>query len=111
MPGTAVRTYTRPRDRVKILFWLCSARSPGRTSLYPLAARARRRDPDAPVRKDDALLRGRVIVAAYDEESVIERRIANLQALDYPARSSSSSSPRTPRPTARRSSLRRPARA
>jgi cellulose synthase/poly-beta-1,6-N-acetylglucosamine synthase-like glycosyltransferase len=38
------------------------------------------------VRQDDTLLPTvAVIVAAFDEESVIEQRIANLQALDYPA--------------------------
>jgi cellulose synthase/poly-beta-1,6-N-acetylglucosamine synthase-like glycosyltransferase len=37
------------------------------------------------VRKDDAYLPTvAVIVAAYNEESVIERRIANLRSLDYP---------------------------
>jgi cellulose synthase/poly-beta-1,6-N-acetylglucosamine synthase-like glycosyltransferase len=71
---------------VKVLFWLCFAALAWTHLLYPLAARLGAAIRTRPVRKDDALLPTVVvIVAAYDEESVIERRIANLQALDYPA--------------------------
>jgi cellulose synthase/poly-beta-1,6-N-acetylglucosamine synthase-like glycosyltransferase len=71
---------------VKALFWLCFAALAWTHLLYPLAARLGAAIRTRPVRKDDALLPTvAVIVAAYDEESVIERRIANLQALDYPA--------------------------
>src|SRR2546423_5406010 len=45
-----------------------------------LAARVRRR----PVSKGGLTPRVTVIVAAYDEERVIERRLENLLALDYP---------------------------
>lgn len=52
---------------------------------YPLAVAARARLRPRPVSGDD----GRqpsvtVVVAAHDEESVIERRLENLLALDYP---------------------------
>ena len=68
------------------LFWLCFAALAWTHVLYPLAARIGAAVRTRPVRKDDALLpRVAVIVAAYDEESVIEQRIANLRALDYPA--------------------------
>lgn len=51
---------------------------------YPLAARllARLRPRRVQV-EADALPAVCVIVAAHNEESVIERRIANLRALDY----------------------------
>lgn len=53
---------------------------------YPLAARALARVRSRPVRRDDAYLPSvTVIVTAHDEERVIERRIANLHELDYPA--------------------------
>ena len=38
-----------------------------------------------PVRKGGGTPRVSVIVAAHDEEAVIERRLENLVALDYPA--------------------------
>ena len=63
---------------------LRSARSCGRTSAIPLAAalaaRLRTRRPAV----GDELPTVAVIVAAYNEESVIERRLENLLALDYP---------------------------
>jgi cellulose synthase/poly-beta-1,6-N-acetylglucosamine synthase-like glycosyltransferase len=53
---------------------------------YPLAAgalaRARRRPVAADPSREPAVS---VIVAAYNEEAVIERRLENLLALDYPA--------------------------
>ncbi len=52
---------------------------------YPLAsALAARLRPD-PVEGADLTPRVTVIVAAWNEESVIERRVENLLALDYPA--------------------------
>jgi cellulose synthase/poly-beta-1,6-N-acetylglucosamine synthase-like glycosyltransferase len=52
---------------------------------YPLAARALARRRGRPVRKDRAVRPVvSVIVAAHDEEAVIERRLENLLALDYP---------------------------
>jgi hypothetical protein len=53
---------------------------------YPLAVRAAAGLRPRPVRKDPAALPAvTVIVAAHDEEAVIERRLENLLALDYPA--------------------------
>jgi cellulose synthase/poly-beta-1,6-N-acetylglucosamine synthase-like glycosyltransferase len=51
---------------------------------YPLAAAAAARLSPRPVRKGDDLPTVTVIVAAHDEEEVIERRLENLLALDYP---------------------------
>ena len=70
---------------VTILFWLCLAALAWTHVLYPIAARLGAAIRTRPVRRDDSLLPTVVvIVAAYDEESVIGPRIANLQALDYP---------------------------
>ena len=52
---------------------------------YPAAAAALARVRARPVRKRDVTPRVTVIVAAHDEEEVIERRLENLLALDYPA--------------------------
>ena len=51
---------------------------------YPLAAAAAARLRPRPVRRGDDLPTVTVIVAAHDEEEVIERRLENLLALDYP---------------------------
>ncbi len=70
---------------VTALFWLSFSALAWTHLVYPLAARLGAAIRTRPVRKDDAFLPSvAVIVAAYDEESVIERRIANLRALDYP---------------------------
>jgi cellulose synthase/poly-beta-1,6-N-acetylglucosamine synthase-like glycosyltransferase len=52
---------------------------------YPLAAAGLARWRPRPVAKDDVLPTVSVIVAARDEDSVIERRIRNLLELDYPS--------------------------
>jgi cellulose synthase/poly-beta-1,6-N-acetylglucosamine synthase-like glycosyltransferase len=53
---------------------------------YPAAAEAYARRRPRPVRKvADSEPAVTVVVAAHDEESVIERRLENLLALDYPA--------------------------
>lgn len=53
---------------------------------YPLAARALARVHTRPVRKDPEWLpHATIVIAAYNEETVIERRLENLLALDYPA--------------------------
>jgi glycosyltransferase involved in cell wall biosynthesis len=52
---------------------------------YPAAATVAARMRPRPVRKGDDLPTVSVIVAAHDEEAVIERRVENLLALDYPA--------------------------
>jgi cellulose synthase/poly-beta-1,6-N-acetylglucosamine synthase-like glycosyltransferase len=53
---------------------------------YPLAAGALARARERRVAKDEsAEPTVAVVIAAYNEEAVIERRLANLLALDYPA--------------------------
>ncbi|MGH2972063.1 MAG: glycosyltransferase family 2 protein [Gaiellaceae bacterium] len=69
---------------VVILFWASLAALAWTHVLYPLAAGALARVRTLPVRKGDALPSVALIVAAYNEEAVIERRIENLRALDYP---------------------------
>jgi glycosyltransferase involved in cell wall biosynthesis len=69
----------------RIVFW------GGATALawthvgYPLAAAAAARLRPRPVRRRDGEPSVSVIVAAHDEEDVIERRVDNLLQLDYPA--------------------------
>ena len=68
----------------KVLFW-SSLGALGWTQLgYPLAAAALARVRRRPVRKGDDELSVTLIVAAHDEEAVIERRVENLLALAYP---------------------------
>ena len=70
---------------LEVLFWASLGALAWTHGGYPaaaaLAARVRRR----PVRIGDSAPSVTVIVAAYDEEAVIERRLENLLALDYPA--------------------------
>jgi cellulose synthase/poly-beta-1,6-N-acetylglucosamine synthase-like glycosyltransferase len=69
----------------KALFWGSFGALVWTHAGYPLAARALARLRERPVhRDDDALPSVSLIVAAHDEESVIERRLENLAALDYP---------------------------
>jgi cellulose synthase/poly-beta-1,6-N-acetylglucosamine synthase-like glycosyltransferase len=69
-----------------ILFWASAGALVWTHAAYPLAARLLSRVCSRPVRRDEeALPSVSVIVAAHNEQSVIERRIANLQALDYPS--------------------------
>ena len=51
---------------------------------YPAAAALAARWRTRPVRKGGAVPTVSVVVAAHDEEAVIERRLENLLALDYP---------------------------
>jgi cellulose synthase/poly-beta-1,6-N-acetylglucosamine synthase-like glycosyltransferase len=70
---------------VEIVFWASVAALAWAHLLYPLAARALAHVRTRPVRRDDAHLPSvALIVAAYNEEPVIERRITNLRELDYP---------------------------
>jgi glycosyltransferase involved in cell wall biosynthesis len=68
----------------KIVFWAAAAGLVWTHAGYPIAAalgaRLRRRE----VRKSDETPSVSLIVAAHDEEDVIERRLENLLALDYP---------------------------
>jgi cellulose synthase/poly-beta-1,6-N-acetylglucosamine synthase-like glycosyltransferase len=70
---------------VKALFWLSLAALLWTHLLYPLAAAALARVHTRRVRKQPIEPTVAVIVAAYNEEAVIERRLENLLALDYPA--------------------------
>jgi cellulose synthase/poly-beta-1,6-N-acetylglucosamine synthase-like glycosyltransferase len=70
----------------KTLFWGSAAALAWTHVGYPLAAGALARARERKVAKDpDAEPSVTVIVAAYNEEAVIERRLDNLLALDYPA--------------------------
>ena len=85
---------------LKVLFWCSLGALVWTHVLYPLAAMALARVRQRRVRRGaDSSRRSTVVVAAHDEEAVIARRLENLLALDYPAESSRSSSPPTPRPT------------
>jgi cellulose synthase/poly-beta-1,6-N-acetylglucosamine synthase-like glycosyltransferase len=69
-----------------IVFWVSLALLTWTHALYPLAARVLARARTHPVRRDAAELPTvALIIAAYNEESVIERRVQNALELDYPA--------------------------
>jgi cellulose synthase/poly-beta-1,6-N-acetylglucosamine synthase-like glycosyltransferase len=71
---------------VEIIFWLSVAALAWTHVGYPLGARLFGRVRARPVGLDELPLPSvSVIVAAYNEEAVIERRIENLRQLDYPA--------------------------
>jgi cellulose synthase/poly-beta-1,6-N-acetylglucosamine synthase-like glycosyltransferase len=71
---------------VAIAFWAALGLLAWTHALYPAAARLLAVLRTRPVRRDDAALPPvTVVVAAYNEEPVIERRLENLRALDYPA--------------------------
>ena len=70
----------------KVFFWASAGALVWTHAAYPLAARALARVRTRPVLADeDALPTVAVIIAAHDEEPVIERRVANLRELDYPS--------------------------
>jgi cellulose synthase/poly-beta-1,6-N-acetylglucosamine synthase-like glycosyltransferase len=68
----------------KVLFWASLGGLAWTHVGYPLAAAALARLRPRPVRKEDVTPTVTVIVPAHDEEDVIEGRVANLVALDYP---------------------------
>src|SRR5687768_4599486 len=68
----------------RTLFWASAAALAWTHAGYPLTAAALARWRERHLRKRDMHPRVSVIVAAHDEESVIERRLENLLALDYP---------------------------
>jgi cellulose synthase/poly-beta-1,6-N-acetylglucosamine synthase-like glycosyltransferase len=70
---------------LKALFWLTLVALLWTHVLYPLGAAALARVRTRAVRKEAIEPTVTVIVAAYNEEPVIERRLENLLALDYPA--------------------------
>jgi glycosyltransferase involved in cell wall biosynthesis len=69
----------------KALFWSSLGALAWTHVGYPLAAAGLARMRGRRVRREDLLPRVAVIVAAHDEEAVIERRLENLAGLDYPA--------------------------
>jgi cellulose synthase/poly-beta-1,6-N-acetylglucosamine synthase-like glycosyltransferase len=71
---------------VAILFWVALALLAWTHLLYPVTARTLARLRARPVRQaDDLLPRVAVVIAAHNEEAVIEGRLENLRGLDYPA--------------------------
>jgi len=69
-----------------VLFWTSLATLAWTHALYPAVALAAARVRTKPIAVDEGWLPTvAVIVAAYNEEDSIERRIANLRELDYPA--------------------------
>ena len=71
---------------LKTLFWGSLGALAWTHAVYPVAAEVAARLRSRPVAKDHGAEPSVVvIVAAHDEEPVIERRLENLLALDYPA--------------------------
>ncbi len=70
---------------VVVVFWVSLGALVWTHAAYPLTAVVLACVRTRPVRKGDELPTVAVVVAAHDEESVIERRVENLRALDYPA--------------------------
>jgi cellulose synthase/poly-beta-1,6-N-acetylglucosamine synthase-like glycosyltransferase len=70
---------------LKLIFWLSLVALLWTHALYPLAAALLARVRTRRVRKAAIEPTVTVIIAAYNEEPVIERRLENLLALDYPA--------------------------
>ena len=68
----------------KVLFWSSLGALAWTQVGYPLAAAGLARVRGRPVRKGDSTPRVTVIVAAHNEETVIERRLRNLLEQDYP---------------------------
>jgi cellulose synthase/poly-beta-1,6-N-acetylglucosamine synthase-like glycosyltransferase len=69
---------------VVVLFWVSLAALVWTHVAYPLAATLLAAVRSRPVRRGDSVPTVTLIVAAHNEESVIERRVENLLALDYP---------------------------
>jgi cellulose synthase/poly-beta-1,6-N-acetylglucosamine synthase-like glycosyltransferase len=70
---------------VKGVFWASLGALAWTHVGYPAAAALGARLRPRPVRKGDVLPAVTVVVAAHNEEAVIERRLQNLLELDYPA--------------------------
>jgi cellulose synthase/poly-beta-1,6-N-acetylglucosamine synthase-like glycosyltransferase len=69
---------------IELLFWLSAATIVYVYVGYPILLTALRGLRNRPVRKQPIEPRVTVLVAAYNEASVIERKIRNTLALDYP---------------------------
>ena len=70
---------------LKVFFWVSLGALAWTHVVYPLAAIGLARLRPRPVRQAPTEPTVTVVVAAHDEEAVIERRLENLLALDYPA--------------------------
>jgi cellulose synthase/poly-beta-1,6-N-acetylglucosamine synthase-like glycosyltransferase len=68
----------------EVLFWASLGALAWTQVAYPLVAAALARLRGRPVRKGDFTPRVTVIVAAHNEETVIQRRLQNLLEQDYP---------------------------
>ena len=68
----------------KVLFWSSLGALAWTQAGYPVAAAALARLRGRPVRKHDIEPTVSLIVAAHNEQDVIERRLQNVLALDYP---------------------------
>jgi cellulose synthase/poly-beta-1,6-N-acetylglucosamine synthase-like glycosyltransferase len=69
---------------LRALFWTSLGGLAWTHAGYPLAAASLARLRPRPVRKGPGEPTVTVVVPAHDEEDVIERRVENLRALDYP---------------------------
>jgi cellulose synthase/poly-beta-1,6-N-acetylglucosamine synthase-like glycosyltransferase len=69
---------------LKAVFWASAGALAWTHVGYPLAAAALARKRPKPVRTRDDVPGVALIVAAHDEEAVIERKVHNALALDYP---------------------------
>jgi cellulose synthase/poly-beta-1,6-N-acetylglucosamine synthase-like glycosyltransferase len=69
----------------KVFFWSSLGALAWTQVGYPLFAAGLARLRSRPVRKEEVTPSVSLIVAAHDEEDVIERRLQNLLELDYPA--------------------------
>jgi cellulose synthase/poly-beta-1,6-N-acetylglucosamine synthase-like glycosyltransferase len=69
----------------KVLFWTSLGALLWTQVAYPLVAAALARLRGRPVRKGDFTPRVTVIIAAHNEETVIQRRLQNLLEQDYPS--------------------------
>jgi cellulose synthase/poly-beta-1,6-N-acetylglucosamine synthase-like glycosyltransferase len=71
---------------VEVIFWIAIVALAWTHAFYPVVARALAVLRTRRVHADDSWVPTvALIVAAHNEESVIERRVHNLRALDYPA--------------------------
>ena len=68
-----------------VVFWASLGALVWTHAGYPIVWMALSRLVGRPVRAGELLPTVTVIIAAHNEETVIERRISNLRALDYPA--------------------------
>jgi cellulose synthase/poly-beta-1,6-N-acetylglucosamine synthase-like glycosyltransferase len=84
MPALSAADSTIAAVIAKILFWASLGALAWTQVGYPLVAAALARVRARPVRKGDGTPVVTLIVAAHNEEDVIERRLQNLLALDYP---------------------------